>query len=182
MNKTKYYRVKFDIVGATPLVFNKYLPSNGNPRQPSVQYLEENFYLKAHTDKKGIMQIPGPAIRNCICGSFLNNRKYEKMVRNGLMCVKDFVSLGVRAKKAKKMTLVLVTNSGTPHRIAVKRNYPMLKNWQGKVELLVDEKIPSKVLEEHIRQAGIFYGLLYLRPAVNGPCGRFEVRNFRVEK
>ena len=177
MNKKEYYRVKFDIVGATPLVFNKYLPSNGNPRQPSVQYLEENFHLKAHTDKKGIMQIPGPAIEHCIFASFLDHRKYRNLVRDGLLCVKDFVSLGVRAKKAERFTMVLMTN-----RIAVKRNYPMLKNWRGKVELLVDEKIPSNVLEEHIRQAGIFQGLLHMRPAVNGPCGRFEVRNYRVEK
>jgi hypothetical protein len=102
------------------------------------------------------------------------------LVRDGLLCVKDFVSLGVRAKKAEKLTLVLVANSGTPHRIAVKRNYPMLKNWRGKVELLVDDKIPEKVLEKHIYQSGILKGILHLRPAVNGPYGKFEVENFKT--
>jgi hypothetical protein len=185
------YKVNFKVEGISALRFNKYnLDKNttGTSRKKNEQEKTEDVWERAYLDEKGFY-IPRHAIKRCIILGAKRVKLGRGSASASLKAVlifdkeKFYVTNEKKRILTKKQGDYIITEDavrippGTGAR--VKQIWVTLPEWQCEFEcIVVDSTIHPNTIEESIKFAGLYQGLLDGRPEL----GRFDMTHFAVKK
>jgi len=186
-------QVEFDLVGVSELTFGKAIFQKKSAEEMHDAFEERTWRQRLHADKDGNVYIPAEALKACldVTAKFLSESvpgkgkaTYTKHFQAGIIVLEPLY-LGLKVKDVRGVPKH-VSSTGKPGGPRVWRTFPVVDaGWKahGKIMLLDPVLIahPEKV-EEYLKSAGRFIGLLAFRVRNGGYCGRFEVKNFKVGK
>ena len=105
---------------------------------------------------------------------------YSKNFAAGVMCNTDLV-LPIKVEEVDCAVVMCNADGKTGSAAKVKRLFPIVHQWSGKVEfLLLDETIDDETFRIHLTHAGSIIGIGRWRPIKNGCHGRFMVEDITV--
>jgi hypothetical protein len=188
----------FTIRGISPYSQSRPHLDEYEPNESFDDYRKRTWRSHLHVDKDGEVIIPPGAIKNCVAESakFLNinvpgkgKATYTKHVEAGTACVRPVV-LGINVSDVDSETLFLPADGRRGSGKRVWKQYPIIPEWGGKVEIIVlDETVlqssrttGNPVLQDIVEGAGQYIGLGRFRPRNNGFYGRFIVEDFKLLK
>jgi len=188
-------KVECDLVGVSPLSFSKKVISEKETGELSDAFEERTWKERLHVTKDGDVFIPPNALKNCLteCARYLSEsipgqgrQTFTKKFEAGIMVVEPLL-LGIKAdsKEVQKERLFVSSKGKKGGGERVWKNFPTILDWRAHAEILVFDPAliakPEKI-EEYLSHAGKFIGFLRFRPRNGGYYGRFEVKNFKVNK
>src|SRR5262245_18256840 len=188
----------FKIKGTSPYSQSRPKLEPHEPNESEDDYRKRTWRAHLHADKAGEIYIPPSALKNCISESakFMNIRipgqaraTYTKHFEAGVACVRPIMRV-VHVDDVESETLFLPSDGRRGGGSRVWKQYPVLREWNGSVELIIlDEMVlqtrketSRTVLEDVVEGAGQYIGLGRYRPRNNGWYGRFTVENFTLNK
>lgn len=177
------YRIKAKIVGLTPLRYNKFVIV---PKDEAVSkskmteaQAQADAMTRAYRDENGNFYVPKSALRAC----FINGGKKVKVGRGAasklleaiLIFEDDRYYLPNNDFEYQQDVVRIPPKTGA----RILQYWVTLKDWSLEFSaIILDDTFPSKALEDAIKSAGLYYGLLDGRPQL----GRFELVSFVKEE
>ena len=186
------YKATCTLVGESPISFGKVVDiTKKNKGEKHDQFELRTWKEKLHTNEKGDIFIPAPALKKCLEGyakysgekiAGKGNSTYTKHFEAGVMVLDD-IYVGVNEKKVDSIKVHVPSDGKRGGTTRVWKTFPLIKKWSGKAVITVlDETVDKDKLKEYLTYSGMFIGLLRWRPRQGGLYGRFSVKNFKVEK
>lgn len=184
-------KITCDLIGVSPLSFSKAIVSQKGQDEPNDTFEERTWMERLHVDDNGELFIPPNAMKNCLsnCAKYLaekipgkGKQTFTKNFEAGIMIVEP-LKLGIKSnsKEIQKERLFVPADGRRGGGKRVWKNFPTILQWRTSVEILVFDPIliakPEKI-EEYLKHAGKFIGLLRFRPRNNGYYGRYTIENF----
>lgn len=175
-----------------------YSPSKPFTTTPGGQYpdaaaVDANCWREhLHVDRNGHVVIPAICFKKALtaASSMIRQRiegkgssEYGKHFRGGCLPLENLI-LPLRPEEVEcqvfQMSARGTPGSGGPR---VPRRYPMIYEWEGKVQFcLLSDDISEEVFEEHLKFAGAIIGVGRWRPERDGLNGRFDCLKFEWDK
>lgn len=136
-------------------------PDTGDVYIPGIQFK----FAIAEAAKRMSIKIPGK-----------RQQTYTKNVLSGVMC-NEPVYLGLKKDALVPEDVYCHVTGKRGPGARVFRRFPMVpKGWQSQLEVtVIDDEIPSDVIDRCVREVGSLLGVGRFRPASGGFLGRFEV-------
>jgi hypothetical protein len=180
-------KVQVTIQGVTPLLMNRFQEANEVKVQSGISAVSisgkgtprEQAALKAYSDDKGNLYIPGPNIFSCIiqagtfhkCGKSKITTLKSSLIPAGMSIMDLVCPLDTMEFEVDSRSVVIPSTGG---RIMAHR--PRLDEWSLTFTLDVDTTMfDLKTARLLIDDAGKKVGLGDFRPARKGPFGKFVV-------
>jgi hypothetical protein len=172
------------IKGVSPMSQSAPILTEREQKETADAHEKRCWRERLHT-KDGFVSIPPMAIKNCLseCAKYLSiqipgkgKSTYTKHFEAGILVLDQVVTnVAVESIKPEKLFVPADGKRGSGKRVW--KYFPMIPaGWQAEVTIYVaDETITGDVLEEHLKQAGMFIGVGRFRPRNNGFYGRFEL-------
>jgi hypothetical protein len=146
---------------------------------------------KMHVTKEGKMFIPGAAFANSLreAAKYLSipipskgKSTFTKHFDAGILVPGD-LALPLKKNDVDSVT-VFVPSDGKPGGgKRVSKTFPLIHDWEGKVEyLILDDIITLEAFEQVIKASGTLIGLGVYRPRNRGTYGRFTVEDIKWEE
>lgn len=181
------------IVGVSPYSQSKAISSVKNTGENHDAFEQRTWRERMHVDTNGNVFIPPMAIKNMLsdCARFLGETvpgkgksTYTKHFEAGIMVVTP-ASLGIKAADVPGETLFVPSDGKKGGSTRVFKTFPFIAKWEADIEIILLDMVlldkPEKV-KEYIEHSGKFIGLGRFRPRNGGFYGRFELKDFIIEK
>ena len=177
------------IIGKTTLSYSAPIRSQKKVGESHPAFEERIWQERIHKDADGLAFIPPNAIKNCLSNAAKyvgetvpgkGRTTYTKHFDAGVL-VTDPLLLGVKADDIKGVWRFVPSDGQTGGGKRVWKCFPEIEKWEAETKITVIDPIikPSK-LEEYLRLAGDFIGLLRFRPQRRGWYGKFSIEDFQV--
>lgn len=148
------------------------------------EYEARTWKEKSRYDENGVAFVPGIAFKMALdsAARFLSMQipgkgkaTFTKHFLSGVICA-DNMALGVKRDDMMSVTINANADGVRGSGKRVKRTFPIVPQWQGKLSFYVlDDTIPKDVFEKVLSESGKFIGVGQYRPQQGGTNGRFEV-------
>lgn len=181
--------------GVTPISFSAPVCTPKDRGESSDAHEKRICRERLHLDAAGNAAVPGMAVKNMltVCARFLSQNvpgkgkaTFTKHFEAGLMVPDQWLTIEPRVNRddVELEDLYVPSDGRKGGGKRVWRHFPVIRNWSVDVMLVaVDPTITARpdVIEDHLRHAGIFVGLLRWRPINGGVYGKFEVTDWEAE-
>jgi len=182
---------KVKLIGLSPLSFGKFVNLPKVNKEKPEDYELRTWKEKAHFDKDENCFIPLTALKNCLSeiAKYLSiqivgkgKSTYTKHFQSGII-VEDNLYLNVKKKDLEQECVFVPSDGMRGGTKRVIKYFPKIETWETEATIrILDEIITRDIFELHLREAGIFIGLLRFRPRNNGYFGRFKSEILSWEK
>lgn len=172
------------IQGITPFTASRMHDTPKLEKERPDDYEIRTWREKAHYDSDGIAYIPGIAFKQALdsAAKFLSiqvpgkgKATFTKHFVSGVICA-DNLSLGRSRDKMEMVTINANSDGVRGSGKRVKRSFPLIPAWGGKVTFYVlDDAITKEVFETVLRESGKFIGVGQYRPQNGGTNGRYDI-------
>lgn len=139
---------------------------------------------KAHTNTDGTVFIPAMSFKMCLdeAAKMLGKQivgkgksTYTKHFARGVL-VPDHLKLAVKKDDLQPETINANSDGVRGSGKRVKRTFPTIPSWKGKVTFVVmDDTITKDIFQEHLEAAGQYIGIGRFRAGNGGMYGRFKI-------
>jgi len=187
-------KVDFELKGLAPLQFSKYIAEKKNTGESHDAFEKRSWMQRLHVGADGNCFVPPQAIKGGLesCARFLSESvpgkgmaKYTKHFKAGIMCTDPILLFNggkpLTAKDVHPLELFVPSDGRKGGGSRVMKVFPTLSDWTAIGTLYVLDPLlidkPEKI-EEYMRHAGQFIGMLAFRPENGGYFGRYEVTKF----
>ena len=188
-----------DLTGISPLGFSKYIAEKKNTGEAHDAFEARSWRQRLHVNKDGHVFIPPGALKNCLqnVAQHLSETvpgkgkaTYTKHFRSGiLVCDELVLSNGngkpIKGEAVEGLSLFVPSDGKRGGGSRVEKTFPVIQDWSAHATIHVLDPIlidkPEKI-EEYLKHAGQFIGLLWFRPERGGYYGRYTVSNFQSKK
>jgi len=142
---------------------------------------EEEAERRLYKDEEGKYCFPALNIQQAlarVASDFAikgrGRKTYKSLISYGVLIEPHLIPINPQKYVIDKRKVIIPRTGGR-----VDRYRPLFKNWSLRFNIiLLEEQIPSEILREVLRFAGVQNGLGDYRPQRGGPFGRFEVLRF----
>lgn len=178
------------VSGQTPYSQSRRLDEEEIPpleKETKDDYDKRCWRQKATVNEKGIVCIPGMALKMCVdtavsrLGLKVSEKgraTYTKYFKSGVLVEND-VPLDIHIDDVESISIWANPQGRRGAGARVKRRFPYLPEWQGEVTFVIlDEIIPQAIFERVVHEAGRFVGVGRFRPENGGFLGRFVAKKF----
>lgn len=189
MTRTAYV----NLVGLSPYSQSKAHDTPMLEKESHDDYDKRTWRNKAHVHPdSGEIVIPAMGLKMAIAEAAKRlsikipgkrTQTYTKNILSGVLVLDD-VYTGVNIKNVKEEVVFANADGVRGSGKRVFRRFPMVpKGWQGVAEIaIIDDEIPTDVVERCLREAGNLIGVGRFRPEKGGYLGRFEVKSIEWSK
>lgn len=177
------------LTGIAPLSFSAPVRSVRNTGEGHDDFENRTWRERLHVADNGEVFIPPGALKNCLtnCAKFLSESvpgkgkaTFTKHFEAGVM-VTEPLMLGIKWEDVQGERLFVPSDGRRGGGSRVWKTFPTIMQWKCSASIVLLDPLliakPEKV-EEYLRHAGNFIGLLRFRPRNNGYYGRFSVSDF----
>ena len=175
----------FQIVGISPYSFSKPYDVPWIEKESHDDYDKRTWLNHAYVDEQGEAYIPGTAFKFDIADAAKRlaikipgkrQQTYTKNVLSGVICANP-VMLGIKRDALKCEVIYAHANATRSPGARVFRRFPITpKDWKSVLVVdVIDDEIPSAVIERCVEEAGNLLGVGRFRPANGGYLGRWKV-------
>ena len=168
----------------SPYSQSKHHDEPKRPKEGANDYEKRTWRFRSHTDKKGMIHLPGTQIKEAIVEAALylsekipgkGSATYSKHFTAGLM-VRGNIPLDVHRDKVECEEIYAHANGRRGSGSRVTRFYPRVDSWAGSIDVvIVDSTITQEVFNRTLETAGLLIGVGRWRPRNRGEFGRFIV-------
>jgi hypothetical protein len=158
-------------------------------KEPPADHNLRTWREQCTTNEEGVICIPGMAIKMALDATA--KKLKERVPGKGLKTYTDYfvggvipgdIMFPVGVKKDEVDFIDIWANAdgvrGSGKRVM--RRFPLLPSWEATVSLeVIDDSIPSAVLERYLSEAGKLIGIGRFRPEKGGFNGRFSVKSVK---
>lgn len=179
------------IKSASPYTQSAFYRTPRPPRMDHNEYEDKYAHEKLHVNSDGLVFIPPMALKRSIeeackrMGRVIPGKgktQYTKFLVAGTQIVDPpVVQVNGGPLKADKVAYEWLKcdsqgKKGSAGGTMVDRKFPRIDDWHATFELHVfDDVLTKEIIEESVRNAGVFVGLGKFRPENGGWYGRFSV-------
>ena len=175
-----FKKVRFEIEGACPLLFDKPTGNDGLKTQADYEKDAEN---KVYRNEAGEICIPFMMLKACIregskdLGRKMEGSKNRMAIRSSLFAQTELFSLGI--KEPDGIDVKHAKRQGSGGRFTMITAYrPIIIKWVLRGEMIIYNEIPIDFIHQALANGGLRYGIGGYRPEY----GRFFVNKFEEVK
>lgn len=186
--------VRVKLRGVSDMIMGKPFFDKRETGETHEAFEERTWPNRMHVDANGEVYIPARALKNTLseCAKFLSETvpgkgkaTFTKHFEAGIMILEP-MKLGIKAKDVKPLPMFVPADGKKGGTTRVFRKFPVIpEGWEGETDILVlDPTLEGHIdkIEEYLKHAGKFIGLMSMRPRKGGEFGRFELVNFKNGK
>lgn len=176
-----------EIQSVTPYCASRQHDTPEMEKERKDEYEARTWKEKAYYDDAGMAFIPGIAFKFAAdaAAKMLSlqvpgkgKATYTKHFERGVTCANN-LSLGIKRDDMQGVTVNVNADGVRGSGKRVKRTFPKVPKWSGKLEFYIfDEAIPKDIFEYVLRESGKFIGVGQNRPQNSGMHGRYQVTDF----
>lgn len=140
-------------------------------------------------DDDGIVSIPGMAIKMALDGAAKKlkervpgkgQKEWSGYFLSGVIPAQQHFSLGVHKDSVEFIDIWANADGVRGSGKRVMRRFPLLPKWQSSISLdVIDDSIPSALVEKYLDESGRLVGIGRFRPEKGGFNGRFRVESVK---
>jgi len=181
-----------DLISAGPLLYSKRIMSADMEGESPEAKEERTWRERMHVDDQGCLFIPNIALKQTLANTakYLSEKvpgkgqaTYSKHFASGIMVIEP-LQLGIKAKDIEGTPMLVPAQPSKPKGAQVTRIFPIIAQWQTKVEIVVLDPILLSHMDkvkQYVVFSGKFIGLLGMRVGNGGQFGRYSAANFRIK-
>ncbi len=184
--------LKIKIESTSPIMYSRFygidVPMKN--KEAHDEYEKRTWKSRLHTDEDGFVILPPDSPRQAIMAQAqrMSIKKkgpqtYTKDFKSGLLMEDERIYLldpdtGERIHKdsVQGSTKFVPSNGQSGGGKRVMKTFPIIERWIAEFGVhILDDGLPSDIVESVVAESGRFTGLGAMRPANGGTCGRYKI-------
>lgn len=180
---------------AGPILFGKKISSEKETGEGHDAFEKRTWRERMHITPEGYVFIPSCALKRTLenVAQYLSETipgkgkaTYTKHFKAGVMVIEDIlIEPKTKPEQVQGVWMNVPSDGKRGGSKRVDRCFPVIPEWSAQAEIICLDPIlvdnPNKV-EEYIKHAGKFIGLMSMAPRNGGSFGRFAAENFKTKK